>query len=128
MSPLAKRRRRVHKTAVHTVKAVPKKTVPKKCLRAKSCSKSACAQKAVPRDLPFTWKGCSCSKNASRSHGKAASCSYTVRKTKQKEKIAEMFLLWKGKTSFLLQKKVSPSKEGKFPVTVRKSFLPLIRR
>jgi len=29
----------------------------------------------------------------------------TVRKTKRKETITEMFLLWKGKTSFLLQKK-----------------------
>jgi len=60
MSPLEKRRWRVHKTAVHTLKAVPKKTVPKKRLRAKSCSKSACVQKLF--------------QNASRSHGKAPSC------------------------------------------------------
>jgi len=82
MSPLDKRRRRVHKTSVHTVKAVPKKTVPKgvcvqklfqKRLRAKvvsralarkSCSKSswwllAYAQEQTPTGLfaalAFKW-------------------------------------------------------------------------
>jgi len=73
MSPLEKRRRRVHKTAVHTVKlqkwAMHYLLFQKRRLHAKSCSKRppACTVRLIA------------GKKASRSHGKANNLLVTPR-------------------------------------------------